>query len=313
MVIYIISDGKKGHLSQTRGLAEALLDRAREARPDAENSCHEIRVEDKSWLGKLHCRIEDPTLPRPDLILCAGHGTHLAALSLAQHEHCPCIVCMRPSLPARLFDLCLIPRHDLPEGTQASAHIFPTIGAINGIRPRPDVAKRDTLILIGGPSKEYDWDEEMVLNQLSTIARHTTHPMVLTTSRRTPADFAQDVTHTCPSIRVVPVEQTGPDWVADHLASAHEVWVSQDSVSMVYEALSSGAPVGILDMAGKGPRERRHSSRVARGLQMIIREGYVCTFTEWAKTHTLPHTSLVLQEARRTADAIFNRFPHLLS
>lgn len=313
MVIYIVSDGKKGHLSQTRGLAEALCRQAKELSPGLECQCHEVDISGKSLLTRLFYKGEELELSRPDLILCAGHRTHLPALSLARHFRCLCMVCMKPSLPMSLFDLCIVPRHDLPDEEVAGNHIFRTVGALNSIRPCPDAEKRETLILIGGPSKEFGWDAEMILTQLGTIARNSTSPMVLTTSRRTPQDFAQDVAAVCPSIRVEPVESTGPTWVVDHLASAREVWVTQDSVSMVYEALSSGAPVGILDMPKKKNRQGAPLSRVARGLHMLIDDGSVCTFTEWARTHTLPHSTPLLQEADRAATHILSRFPSLLS
>lgn len=312
MIIYIISDGKKGHLSQTRGLAAALLERARAKAPQHAHGVHEVDVSKLSFAAKLFFKGKKLDLPRPNLILCAGHGTHLAALSLARHLRCLCMVCMKPSLPMRLFDLCITPRHDLREGAVSGRRLFPTNGAINGIRPQPDVPKTETLILIGGPSKSYNWDPELVINQLSVIARHSTTPMVLTTSRRTPADFARDVAAASPSIRVVPVEETGPDWVPEHLAKAREVWVTQDSVSMVYESLSSCAPVGILEMAAKEGPHKPDASRIARGLNMLIGDGSVCRFTEWAKTHELPHRSEPLDEAGRAADYIIEHFPKLL-
>ncbi len=313
MIIYIISDGKKGHLSQTRGLAEALLKRAGQTRPNVQHACHEVSIVGKSWLSKLFYKGKDLDLPRPDLILCAGHSTHLAALSLARHLRCLCMVCMRPSLPARMFDLCIMPRHDVPEGGVPSQRTFLTNGAINCIKPRPDVEKKETLVLIGGPSKEFKWEAEHVLNQLTAIARQSSRSIVLTTSRRTPADFVQDVTAVCPNIRVEPVEQTGPTWVADHLATAHEVWVTQDSVSMVYEALSSGAAVGIIEMLRKGDPHKDKPSRVVRGLNMLIEDGGATTFTEWAKSANLPAPKLILDEAGRAADYILTTYPSLLS
>lgn len=314
MIIYIVSDGKPGHLAQTRGLAKALVARAAQLRPDGQHAYHEVSIVGKAWLAKLFYSGSELDLPKPDLILCAGHSTHLAALSLARHMHCPCMVCMKPSLPLKMFDLCIMPRHDLAEGIRPAENVFTTNGAINCISPHPELEKKEKLILIGGPSKEYDWDAETVLTQLANITRHSSSPMVLTTSRRTPKDFVQDVLSTCPSIRVEPVETTGPTWVADHLAVAREVWVTQDSVSMVYEALSSGAPVGIIEMTPKGGRNPgRKPSRVARGLSMLIGDKSVRTFTEWARTHELPIPENILNEAGRTADYILERFPKLLS
>lgn len=313
MVIYIISDEKKGHLSQTRGLAAALLERAMQTAPQGNHSVHEVSIVGKSWFSKLFYKAKELNLPKPDLVLCAGHSTHLAAKSIARYHKCRLIVCMKPSLPLGMFDLCIIPRHDFAEDAQTPDNVLLTNGAINNIKPEPEKEKKDTLILIGGPSKEFKWEAEAVLNQLSTIVRYSTNSIVLTTSRRTPKDFVQDVNSACPSVRVEPVEQTGPTWVADHLACAREVWVTQDSVSMVYEALSSGAPVGIIEMPRKVGKNKDKISRVARGLMMLAKDGEVCTFTTWATEHKIPQSSNILNEAGRAADYILAQFPELNS
>lgn len=312
MVIYIISDGKKGHLSQTRGLAQALITQAEALRPGSAHSCHEIDVSHMNLLSKLTYKGKELNYPKPDLILCAGHGTHLAALRLAHSMGCLCMVCMKPSLPMRCFSLCIAPQHDFAENAPHQERVFLTNGALNAITPHPEVEKKETLLLIGGPSKEFGWDDEHLLTQLSTIARYNTGHMVLTTSRRTPADFVRAISIACPNIRVEPVDQTGPTWVADHLACAREVWATQDSVSMVYEALSSGAPVGIIEMPTHPKRIGKAPSRVARGLMKLVAEGYVSTFTQWLTTHELK-PGPPLNEAVRAAEFILNRFPELIS
>lgn len=312
MVIYIISDGKKGHLSQTQGLAQALLVRAEALRPEGVHSCHEVNVSHMSFISKLFYTGEELKCPPPDLILCAGHGTHIPALHMARHYRCACMVCMRPSLPTKLFTLCIVPQHDYAPESSLPGHILLTNGALNSITPHPEVEKKETLLLIGGPSKEFAWDEDYIITQLSAIARYNTGQMTLTTSRRTPADFVQALVATCPSIRIEPVESTGPTWVADHLAVAKDVWVTQDSVSMVYEALSSGAPVGIIEMPGHPKRAGKAPSRVARGLAGLVEEGRVSTFTSWAKSHTLPQGP-PLNETGRAAEYILTHYPKLLS
>ena len=312
MVIYIISDGRKGHLTQSRGLAQALIAKGRESQPEGGHVCHEVNVNHLGLFAKLTYKGKElENLPRPDLILCAGHGTHIPALRLAHRRHCPCMVCMKPSLPLRLFDLCIAPQHDFP-AAKAPARVFLTNGALNSISPNPEVEKKETLLLIGGPSKEFGWDEDHILTQLSTITRYNAGQMVLTTSPRTPKEFVQALTRACPSIRVEPLESTGPTWVADHLASAREVWVTQDSVSMVYEALSCGAPVGIIEMPANPKRAGKAPSRVARGLARLVEDGYVSTFTQWAKTHVLS-AGPPLKEAERAAEYILTRYPELLS
>ena len=312
MVIYIISDGKKGHLSQTRGLAQALQKRLAELRPASTTNCYEVDISSMGFFAKLMYTGKGLPYPKPDLILCAGHSTHIAALRLAHHCRCLCMACMKPSLPLRLFDLCIIPRHDFPQKAPHSGRILLTNGAPNAIVPQPDREKKETLLLIGGPSKEFGWDEDYILTQLTTITRYNTGQMTLTTSRRTPKDFVQALISACPSIRIEPVETTGSTWVADHLACAKEVWVTQDSVSMVYEALSSGAPVGIIEMPAHPKRAGKAPSRVARGLHTLIEEGYASTFTQWAQSRTL-RQSAPLNEAARAADYILTHFPKLLT
>ncbi len=310
MVIDIVSDGKKGHLSQTRGLAKALVQQAQKAAPDTVHSVRELDVSSLSLMDKLCYKGEDAD--QPDLVLCAGHGTHPAALHLAHCKRCPCIVCMKPSLPTSWFDLCVIPRHDYPEGRSVPQNVLLTQGALNSIVPHPGATRCGSLILVGGPSKDFGWDEDQLLTHLATLARYNEGQITLTTSRRTPGDFAHAVHVACPSIRVVPVEETGEDWVPTQLATAENVWVTQDSVSMVYEALSSGAPVGVLEMPVHPKRVGKAPGRVSRGLAQLVEEERVTTFTQWLKTRTL-RSCPPLQETLRVADFILAKFPSLLT
>lgn len=82
---------------------------------------------------------------------------------------------------------------------------------------------------------------------------------------------------------------------------------------MVYESLSSGAPVGVLEMPRRMRRGKPVSSKVYRGLQMLIDEGGVSTVAEWSRTHTLLPPAKVLNEADRAAEYILSHFPSLTS
>ncbi len=309
MNICIISDSKNGHLSQTRGLAQALIERASILAPQSEHRCIEWDVSKMPFWEKFFYKGETST--SLDLVLCAGHSTHLAALSLARKAKCLCMVCMRPSLPIFLFDLVLMPQHDLKVCQSAKGRIFLSKGALNSIKPSPNIDKKHSLLLIGGPSKEYGWDSEMLINQIGHIARQTQHPMLLTTSRRTPKDFIADIARSSPSIRIEPVERTPQGWIAKQLAASKDIWVTQDSVSMVYEALSSGAPVGILDMPRLDKRKGK-ISRITRGLHQLLQENRVSRFSQWAKNHQLP-AAQALNESGRAADYILKHYPKLFT
>ena len=308
MNIRILSDGKPGHLSQTSGLAQALT----------ELEGGTVSVVDLSGKGFFQriitaCRRLDQEIP--DIIIAAGHKTHLPLFFASRHLRAVSVLCMKPSLPAGMFDLCVLPRHDISPSKQHNSNprLFETIGALNGIHPEPHTPKTETLILIGGPSGDFDWDTPSLLSQLAPINQqaetspHETGEIILTTSRRTPPDVAKAIQTECPAIHVIPVEQTQAGWVARHLASSKAVWVTEDSVSMVYEALGSGAPVGILSI----PRKQKKESRVLRGLAMLMKEKRVTQWNEWAQTETLTPQPSPLEESRRAAEFIINNFPQL--
>lgn len=300
MNIRILSDGKQGHLNQSLGLAQALVAKAG-------GTMETVDLQGLSLLGKIRKVVSGSGEIRPDLFIAAGHGTHIPLICARQHFKTRAILCMRPTLPCSFFDLCLIPRHDLRANRDyADTNIFPTQGALHPMRPDFSTPKDITLILIGGPSRDFDWDDESMLNQLADISIRTPGNIVLTTSRRTPEGFAGKIRTAVPEITVIPVEETSPGWVARHLARARGVWVSQDSVSMVYEALGSGAPVGILSV----PRHSgNRKSRILTGLEMLEKDGMVTEYRKWKKQHfLLSSPKAPLLEADRAADYILSRF-----
>ena len=76
---------------------------------------------------------------------------------------------------------------------------------------------------------------------------------------------------------------------------------------MIYEALSAGVPVGILEMR----RKSETPSRVARGVDMLVAESRVTLFSAWRGTGALARAE-PLQEADRAARHLLERFPTVL-
>lgn len=290
LTIWLLLDGKPGHENQSLGLAEALGRRV-------PCEVHRISLAGKrGLLGRVRAAIADSAnLPKPDLILAAGHATHPALVWLARKHRAKSIVLMKPSLPLAWFDLCIAPTHDFPAGDTQEKLIL-TRGAINRITP--GAAERDDkLILIGGPSKTHGWDGAALLDML---AKSTDRGgWELTDSRRTPEGFLDEARTKLPGVTVFSHTQTTPDWVPEKLRHAKEVWVTEDSVSMIYEALTSGARVGLLPV----PRLRK-TSRVLCGIDGLIRDGFLTPFDIWLKTGRIAAAPEVLNEADRCAENV---------
>lgn len=296
-VIWRICDHKPGHDNQSHGLIHALAEIT-----DVE--CVDVPVAPKWqnwlwWLGGMFPLGE--YLPRPNLILGAGHATHVAVLAARRACGGKAIVLMKPSLPLRLFDLCVVPEHD---ALAAMKNLIETRGVLNIVEPCETHEVSRGLILIGGPSSSCGWDTSAMIEQILAVAN--AQPAVqwrLTTSRRTPAEFVAALEQCrIGNLTVITYEKTRPGWVPRELGRAAQVWVSADSVSMVYEALTSGAAVGLFDVPTK------EMGRVARGMQQLCQEGWVTRFADWNVQSPLPSAPAKLHEARRCAELICDRY-----
>jgi mitochondrial fission protein ELM1 len=290
LTLWLIGDGKPGHENQSLGLAEAIQRRV---------ACeiHRISIVGKGgFFGRIRAALAAGTkLPKPDFIIAAGHATHLPLLWLARKYSAKSIVLMRPSLPLRCFDLCIAPSHDFPN-KPTRKNLILTRGAINRVHAS-DSPKTGKLILIGGPSKTHGWDGEAMLDMLAKITLGD--GWQLTDSRRAPEGFLDQARVRLEGLEIFSCQQTPLDWLPSKLREADEVWVSEDSVSMIYEALSSGARVGLLSV----PRLNR-SSRVLRGIDELISEDFLTPFSAWQRTGHLPPAPETLNEAERCAGIV---------
>ena len=287
LIVWVVSDGKPGHVNQSRGLAEAL------ARATASET-HTLPALPawRAWLALLLKRFPGNTLPRPDLIIGAGHATHPTLLAARRAYGGRAVVLMKPSLPRRWFDLCILPRHD---GIAADAHTRVSDGALNRIRPATTRDANHGLILIGGASPHFEWDSDAIQVQIkSLLARTPDMQWTLATSRRTPANFLALLPQH-PSLTVVPHTATSSDWLPAQFARCGTVWVTPDSASMVFEALTAGATVGTFDLPVNP------ASRVARAIAQLADAQRITRFANWC-AHGALHPNLhPLAEADRCA------------
>jgi len=292
-VAWRLCDGRRGHEVQSLGLLEALAELVALERHDLE-----VRGGPLAVLGALAAARR---LPAPDLLVGAGHATHLPLLALRARHGGRALVLMRPSLPCGWFDLCLVPAHDRAAGPR----VLVTRGVLNRVRPAAPKDPRRGLILLGGPSRHHRWSAPAVLEQVRAICAHDpAQRWVATTSRRTPPDTAARLAALgLANLEVVEHDRVAGGWLPEQLAGAARAWVSEDSVSMVYEALTAGAATGLIELEGRGRRDR-----VSAGLEGLVEEGRVVRFSDWHRGRALVAPPVPLAEARRCARWIAERW-----
>ncbi len=293
LTIWLVLDGKPGHENQSLGLAESIGRRM---------PCEVHRISLAGIRG-LFGRLRAATaasmdFPKPDFVIGAGHATHFALLRLSKKHQAMSIVLMKPSIPMGWFDLCIAPSHDFPKGGHR-ANLILTHGALNRVSQGVK-EKTGKLILIGGPSKSHGWDGAAILGMLAKATDRG--GWELTDSRRTPQDFTLQVRENLSGVSVFSCLETPPDWVPEKLQRAKEVWVTEDSVSMIYEALASGARVGLLPV----PRLKA-GSRVLKGIDDLVAGGFLTTYKDWLNTGKLAAAPETLREADRCAEEVIHR------
>lgn len=299
--IRIISDGRPGHENQSAGLAAAL------ARRTGATS-HTIRLAESplKWITRFPAasalRSGDPV---PDLLIGTGHRSHLPLALAARRFGAKSVVIMRPTWPVRFFDLCLIPAHDCTARCEGE-HVIQTRGALNRIPEEIPSKERRGVVLIGGPSKHHGWDGNQLAEAVSAVAKARPElSWVVGDSFRTPGDFLSQLKQRNLPVELVSFSQTTPEWLPKQLLAAQEVWVTEDSVSMLHEAVTAGARTGLLPMP-----VRNHNARPLRAVRTLTQEGYITSYAAWAEDkRTLPDPKR-LHETARCADLIIQRlFP----
>jgi mitochondrial fission protein ELM1 len=128
------------------------------------------------------------------------------------------------------------------------------------------------LIALGGSSKRHQWNEDKVFASIEHIVKqHPNNEIIITTSRRTPEQFVERLNTYpfLPHVHFFPVEQTPQGWIFEEMQQAEAVWVTEDSVSMIYEALTAGCRVGVIAM------DRTKQDRITTSVDGLLGKGII--------------------------------------
>ncbi|GAA3969637.1 ELM1/GtrOC1 family putative glycosyltransferase [Allohahella marinimesophila] len=262
--IWQVSDGKPGHAKQATALIEAL-----------------------AGLRKIQHAVLPPwpltkvltTLLRPrgsgsqqqsGLVIGVGHGTHPTVLALQRQLGARSAIIMNPSLPARLFDVVITPFHD---GFQPGGNRLVTPLSLAPVPKFSNPDYRRGLILLGGKSRHFEWDNEDVLQQMSTLAeRYPAVQWQATTSRRTPAALVAAADVLPASIKLLDWTALPSDWLQHSLPEAGHIWITEDSASMLAEAMNTQACVGLIKLT-----DTQKKNKLRRGTGALEAKGQLAT------------------------------------
>ena len=296
LVIWRLMDGKPGHEKQSAGLLQGI-----EALRQIEVHNFDMRCKALFWHQvRRHALRGAADIPAPDITLGVGHRTHLPTL-IARHV-CggKSVVLMKPTLSHRLFDLIFLPQHDR---YWRKGNLVETRGVVC---PSVNHAKVENsgLILLGGTNRHFQWRDADIAAQVAAITRAS--PDVdwqVCDSRRTPGTL-RNALPSAANLRYQPWQSTAGDFLERALGAARYVWVTADSASMLYEALSAGAQVGVIALDAKRPgRDNKHM----RGIRLLLSQGHVFSTADGFRLQGRLMPPHFYPENRRCAEIVVER------
>jgi len=304
--IVCILDGRPGHEKQTYGIVRALKKKV----PVKVTKIEVNKPSLRSFLAELSGfylpfgDMRGLKIVNPDIIISTGSSTHLTALFYKKKYRVPAVTCMAPDrLYRSRFDLCFVPVHD---GYQQKGNILTTVGPPNCSTDRGLHDKNCGLVLVGGvDEKSHRWDNGDIAGKIENIVEHYPEiEWVLASSPRTPNGMIlllEKMSSLHSRVSFVNYKDTKPGWVEDQYDNSAIVWVTADSVSMMFEALTAGCKVGVIPVHWK-----KKINKFKTSVSFLIDNGFVLPYDcavykeeKWTKGENL-------NEAQKCADTILS-------
>ena len=275
--LLILSDGKPGHLNQSIAFAR-LLELPFEVRQVAFRNrfCKAASyLLDRLGLAAANLFRIEGGLPEYSAVVSAGSATYYPNRVLARSSGARSIAIMLPRGYRYAFDLIVAQQHDRPP---ARSNILELPVNLSCPEPMGLVARSGTTpcisIIIGGPSRHFQMDAKLLEKQLEQIFKlFPGADFLATTSRRTPPEVEALVADAPLRYRVI-ASREAVNPIADFLAISDYVFVTEDSTSMISEAVCFGkASIEVLPLV-----KQSRNGKIERMTQRLAREGYLHFF-----------------------------------
>ena len=226
-----------------------------------------------------------------DFVVSCGSSLAGVNIFMSIENNAKNIVIMRPGIFNGIgkFRLALIPRHDRPAKRKnvVETTLAPNMITEDMMRKSAETLSRKVHlahhsavgVFIGGDNPEYLLTDSILsetLDGIGDFCKKSGADILITTSRRTPASAegmlkARSSSLTGLKLSVIANEKNPPETVGGMLCMSKVIVVSEESISMVSEAIASGKPVVIFRLAKRKPGMTKHE----RALAELENGGYV--------------------------------------
>ena len=258
MHIYWFKDSITGHLKQVDALLNQLKQELIFSLTSIDCSKTKTPLKDsKSIFSKLE------ETNQSIILIGAGHKVYSRILQSKKYlknnhgMHATSIAILRPTYEVNSFDLICAPKHDFHK-RRFPKNVITFQGSLASPSDTP-VNKNQAIIAIGGLSKHYKFDKEILMKQLHYILSvYPNYEFKIFNSRRTPdvinLKIKQELNQYS-NANFIDLDSPGSDTFQDSLNQSALKFVTPDSSNLVFEALSAHGKTYLIQI--EDPKYRR--------------------------------------------------------
>tara|TARA_B100000315_G_C14510613_1_gene556759 strand:+ start:119 stop:1072 length:954 start_codon:yes stop_codon:yes gene_type:complete len=267
-LIWTITEGSQGMISQVNGLAQHLSPNVLQIKTNLIFPWSKLQpglLPIYKWIFKNDFNYS----PKPDVVISCGRKSVYASLYLKKiyGNDIVTIHIQNPKVKSSNFDFVITPNHDNFDGN----NVFKTSGAIhqfthkkiNECEDTIDILKKENLVsvVIGGPNQHYKFSKKIVIDLINRIKFlkkiHKDYSFCIIPSRRTTNSSVDLFIKELSNIAFVWNKKNNNPYLFSLKFSKYFI-VTSDSTSMISECAFTGKPIYIYHLPFK-----RISSRIS--------------------------------------------------
>jgi uncharacterized protein len=253
----LLTEGMHGMISQVEGLAKALnLDFIHE-KIELNNFWKLFPpkltpIKDFVFKNKINSEF--------DIVISCGRKSVIPSIYLKKkfNNKIINIHIQEPKVSLNNFDFVVAPEHDGLKGS----NVLTSKGAIhyltnneldeneNYLKSRISTEKKIVTLILGGPNRYYDYNDQVINNLFSKIEQNflkNNYQLILVPSMRTPQDIIEKASNYFDKDQIVIPNVDKKAYLSSLKISDHIV-VTCDSTSMISEAAITGKPIYVAQM-----------------------------------------------------------------
>ena len=278
MHIYWFKDSKTGHIKQVDALLNEIKKSSRFILTHVDSLNKKFGLENIESIF-----MEPPKTNQKVVLIGAGHGVYENILNSKKfliknfNNQAIAIAILRPSKKLKSFDMVCAPEHDFGDKTLPK-NVTTFIGSLAEPSYSP-IDKSQAMIAIGGTSKHYKFDGNVLLGQLQFIlSMYQSYEFRIFNSRRTPDSVNLKIEEELKkhsNAQFIDFNSMESKSFQHCLRQAALKFVTPDSVNLTFESLSTPGKTYLIQVEPPSYRRIFGSRKIRESMNKLVQSKQV--------------------------------------